>query len=121
MQTNVWLYLYVIYYRLLQHSGVSPDYTKEPSDLATGWPNVESVTLLLGKWWGSGILHAKVWISDERDVYIGSANNDWKSLTQVLSELYSWLPIYAPPFANLSVSYFSSHITCAHSDSESYR
>ncbi|KMT16926.1 hypothetical protein BVRB_2g043960 [Beta vulgaris subsp. vulgaris] len=69
--------------RLLQHSGVSPDYTKEPSDLATGWPNVESVTLLLGKWWGSGILHAKVWISDKRDVYIGSANNDWKSLTQV--------------------------------------
>ncbi|KNA11054.1 hypothetical protein SOVF_138550 [Spinacia oleracea] len=69
--------------RLLQHSGVYPDYTKEPSDLAIGRPNVKNVTLLLGKWWGSGIVHAKVWISDERDVYIGSANNDWKSLTQV--------------------------------------
>ncbi|XP_021758048.1 phospholipase D Z-like [Chenopodium quinoa] len=69
--------------RLLQHSGVYPDYTKEPSDLAAGRPNVENVTLLLGNWWGSGIVHAKVWISDERNVYIGSANNDWKSLTQV--------------------------------------
>ncbi|CAN8265093.1 unnamed protein product [Cochlearia groenlandica] len=69
--------------RLLSHSGVYPDYTKEPSDLAYGRSNVKNVTLLLSKWWGSGIVHAKVWISDDRDVYIGSANNDWKSLTQV--------------------------------------
>lgn len=69
--------------RFLQHSGVYPDYTKEPSDLASGRPNVENVTLLLGKWWGTGIVHAKVWISDHKDLYIGSANNDWKSLTQV--------------------------------------
>ncbi|XP_010519620.1 PREDICTED: phospholipase D Z-like isoform X2 [Tarenaya hassleriana] len=69
--------------RLLSHSGVYPDYTKEPSDLASGRSNVKNVTLLLSKWWGSGIVHAKVWISDRRDVYIGSANNDWKSLTQV--------------------------------------
>ncbi|KDP33512.1 hypothetical protein JCGZ_07083 [Jatropha curcas] len=69
--------------RLLQHSGVYPDFTKEPNDLASGRLNVDNVTLLLGEWWGSGIVHAKVWISDSRDVYIGSANNDWKSLTQV--------------------------------------
>ncbi|GMN35277.1 hypothetical protein TIFTF001_005196 [Ficus carica] len=69
--------------RLLSHSGVAPDYTKEPSDLASGRPNVKNVTLLLDQWWGSGIVHAKVWISDRRNVYIGSANNDWKSLTQV--------------------------------------
>ncbi|PKA52904.1 hypothetical protein AXF42_Ash001885 [Apostasia shenzhenica] len=69
--------------RLLQHSGVFPDFTQEPSDLASGKPNVHNVTLLLGDWWGSGIVHAKVWISDSRDIYIGSANNDWKSLTQV--------------------------------------
>lgn len=69
--------------RLLQHSGVSPDYDKEPNDLASGRTNVKSVTLLFAKWWGSGIVHAKVWISDNRDVYIGSANNDWKSLSQV--------------------------------------
>ncbi|MCD9638224.1 hypothetical protein HAX54_022053 [Datura stramonium] len=69
--------------RLLQHSGVYPDYTDEPSNLASGRPNVKNVTLLLSDWWGSGVVHAKVWISDSRDVYIGSANNDWKSLTQV--------------------------------------
>lgn len=69
--------------RFLQHSGVYPDYTKEPSDLASGRPNVKNVTLLLGNWWGSGIVHAKVWISDRQNMYIGSANNDWKSLTQV--------------------------------------
>ncbi|XP_010265574.1 PREDICTED: phospholipase D Z-like [Nelumbo nucifera] len=69
--------------RILQHSGVYPDYTNESSNLASGRPNVEAVTLLLDKWWGSGIVHAKVWISDHKDVYIGSANNDWKSLTQV--------------------------------------
>lgn len=71
------------FFRFLQHSGVYPDYTEEPSKLASGRPNVKNVTLLLGEWWGSGIVHAKVWISDRRDIYIGSANNDWKSLTQV--------------------------------------
>ncbi|XP_078437755.1 uncharacterized protein LOC144708367 [Wolffia australiana] len=69
--------------RIVQHSGVYPDFVDETSDLAAGKPNVQNVTLLLGKWWGSGIVHAKVWISDGRSVYIGSANNDWKSLTQV--------------------------------------
>ncbi|KEH35900.1 putative phospholipase D [Medicago truncatula] len=69
--------------RLLSHSGVYPTFTLEPSKLAYGRSNVKNVTLLLKDWWGSGIVHAKVWISDNRDVYIGSANNDWKSLTQV--------------------------------------
>ncbi|XP_023771456.1 uncharacterized protein LOC111920115 [Lactuca sativa] len=69
--------------RLLQHSGVYPDYTEEPSALASGRPNVQNVTLLIKDWFESGVLHAKVWISDSTDVYIGSANNDWKSLTQV--------------------------------------
>ncbi|KAG9149124.1 hypothetical protein Leryth_010714 [Lithospermum erythrorhizon] len=69
--------------KIIVHSGVYPDYTEEPSKLASGRPNVESVTLLFKDWWGSGVVHAKVWISDHQDVYIGSANNDWKSLTQV--------------------------------------
>ncbi|KAF5890857.1 centrosomal protein, partial [Clarias magur] len=30
-----------------------------------------------------GILHSKFWIVDRRHVYIGSANMDWRSLTQV--------------------------------------
>lgn len=32
---------------------------------------------------GGGVLHTKLWIIDEKHVYIGSANMDWRSLTQV--------------------------------------
>ncbi|KAL5710596.1 phospholipase D [Ranunculus cassubicifolius] len=70
--------------RILQHAGKSPDYTEESANLASGRPNVENVTLLLDEWWGSGAtIHSNIWISDEKDMYIGSAKNDWKSYTQV--------------------------------------
>ncbi|KAI9911268.1 hypothetical protein PsorP6_009910 [Peronosclerospora sorghi] len=36
------------------------------------------------EWYGSGILHQKIWIFDAQNVYVGSANMDWKSLTQVM-------------------------------------
>jgi phospholipase D3/4 len=32
---------------------------------------------------GSGILHTKLWVVDRKHVYLGSANLDWRSLTQV--------------------------------------
>ncbi|XP_075230962.1 5'-3' exonuclease PLD3-like isoform X2 [Lycorma delicatula] len=32
---------------------------------------------------GSGILHTKLWITDRQNFYVGSANMDWRSLTQV--------------------------------------
>jgi phospholipase D3/4 len=32
---------------------------------------------------GSGVLHTKFWIIDDKHAYIGSANMDWKSLTEV--------------------------------------
>ncbi|XP_059658254.1 uncharacterized protein LOC132304541 [Cornus florida] len=104
--------------RLLQHSGVYPDYTKEPSDLALGRPNVKSVTLLLSKWWGSGIVHAKVWISDNRDVYIGSANNDWKSLTQV-KEVGIYL-VGCPGIAEKVVVYYDNLWKLASLDDSAY-
>ncbi|XP_037325069.2 5'-3' exonuclease PLD3 [Pungitius pungitius] len=31
----------------------------------------------------SGVLHTKFWVVDKRHIYIGSANMDWRSLTQV--------------------------------------
>jgi phospholipase D3/4 len=70
----------------VQHSGFAPEFDQESADLAAGRPNVQNATLLFEDWWGSGVLHAKVWISDKKDLYIGSANNDWKSLTQVYSK-----------------------------------
>ena len=32
---------------------------------------------------GSGVLHTKLWVVDSRHFYLGSANMDWRSLTQV--------------------------------------
>ncbi|XP_037812840.1 5'-3' exonuclease PLD3-like [Lucilia sericata] len=32
---------------------------------------------------GGGVLHTKFWISDNKHIYLGSANMDWRSLTQV--------------------------------------
>ena len=32
---------------------------------------------------GHGILHTKMWVVDQRHFYMGSANLDWRSLTQV--------------------------------------
>lgn len=32
---------------------------------------------------GSGVLHSKFWIVDDEHFYVGSANMDWRSLTQV--------------------------------------
>ncbi|XP_027356911.1 phospholipase D Z-like [Abrus precatorius] len=104
--------------RLLSHSGVYPTFTLEPSKLAYGRPNVENVTLLLKDWWGSGIVHAKVWISDSKDVYIGSANNDWKSLTQVKE-----LGIYfsgCPEIAKKVEVYFNNLWTLASLNSSAY-
>lgn len=32
---------------------------------------------------GGGVLHTKFWIVDDQHIYIGSANMDWRALTQV--------------------------------------
>lgn len=39
--------------------------------------------LNMTKWFGSGVLHTKLWVIDKRDFYVGSANMDWRSLTEV--------------------------------------
>ena len=33
---------------------------------------------------GNGILHTKMWLVDGKHFYVGSANLDWRSYTQVL-------------------------------------
>jgi phospholipase D3/4 len=32
---------------------------------------------------GGGVLHTKLWIIDGEHFYVGSANMDWRSLTEV--------------------------------------
>lgn len=34
-------------------------------------------------WFGAGIMHQKLWLVDGESLYLGSANADWRSLTQV--------------------------------------
>lgn len=48
---------------------------------ALGAAEVRSInfTRLIGR----GILHTKLWVVDGRHFYVGSANMDWRSLTQV--------------------------------------
>jgi phospholipase D3/4 len=70
--------------RILQSPGFSGQ-QRESAALAEEFP--EKVTIHsvdMGAWYGgSGIMHQKIWIFDARHLYLGSANMDWKSITQV--------------------------------------
>ena len=54
---------------------------KETEDLASLGAEVR--TLDFQQLMGGGILHTKLWIADGKHFYVGSANFDWRSLTQV--------------------------------------
>lgn len=58
--------------------------TGEANDLKEVCKNTVSIrTYDPQPWFKGGIMHAKVWIADDKDIYLGSANTDWLSLTQV--------------------------------------
>ncbi len=44
---------------------------------------VEVRPVAMKGWYGAGIMHQKVWLLDRQSFYLGSANTDWRSLTQV--------------------------------------
>jgi phospholipase D3/4 len=60
----------------------------------------------LGHWYDGGIMHQKIWVFDGAHVYLGSANNDWKSLTQV-KELGVAVE-RSPPVAEAVTRYFNT-------------
>ena len=37
---------------------------------------------------GAGILHTKLWVVDGKHFFVGSANMDWRALTQVISTFF---------------------------------
>ncbi|XP_076750929.1 5'-3' exonuclease PLD3 [Xylocopa sonorina] len=45
--------------------------------------NAKVVSLNFAGLLGGGVLHTKLWLVDRTHVYVGSANMDWRSLTQV--------------------------------------
>ncbi|KAG8514453.1 Phospholipase D4 [Galemys pyrenaicus] len=80
-----------------------------------------------------GVLHSKFWVVDGRHVYVGSANMDWRSLTQVkelgavlyncsrlaadLEKTFQTYWMLGAPRAKLPKTWspgFSSHINCSH-------
>jgi phospholipase D3/4 len=70
--------------RILQSPGFSG--TKQESDtLQAEFPDRISIhSINMGQWYGGGgIMHQKIWIFDACHLYIGSANMDWKSISQV--------------------------------------
>jgi phospholipase D3/4 len=70
--------------RIVQSPGFSRD--KQESDLLqASFPDQISIhSVEMGKWYGGGgIMHQKIWIFDQRHLYLGSANMDWKSIAQV--------------------------------------
>jgi len=70
--------------RILQSPGFS-GHKQESDALQADFPNRISIhSVDMGKWYGGGgIMHQKVWIFDQRHLYLGSTNMDWKSITQV--------------------------------------
>jgi len=63
----------------------------------------------------SGVLHTKFWVVDKTHIYIGSANMDWRALTQVINYifviLFMWMEISSRDFRGdndlLSIGYLN--------------
>lgn len=70
--------------RILESPGFSRQ-KQESETLREKFPNeVEIHSISMGDWYGgSGIMHQKIWIFDSENLYLGSANMDWKSISQV--------------------------------------
>ena len=69
--------------RILQSPGFSA--AKPESDtLHDRHPDVITIHQVnMAAWYGGGIMHQKIWVFDRRNLYLGSANMDWKSIMQV--------------------------------------
>jgi phospholipase D3/4 len=75
--------------RIIQSRGFEDPTVKEKPNaeshrLAKKFPiQVQIRQISMDEWYGAGIMHQKIWIFDQRSIYIGSANMDWKSISQV--------------------------------------
>ena len=72
-----------VHVRVLQSPGFLEG-PQEPDRLAAAFPDQFHVRQVdMAAWYGGGIMHQKLWLFDEKSLYLGSANMDWRSLTQV--------------------------------------
>lgn len=71
-----------VHIRILQSPGFGD--APESEALRQQFPSqVEIRQIEMADWYGSGIMHHKLWIFDRASFYLGSANMDWRALTQV--------------------------------------
>jgi phospholipase D3/4 len=93
--------------RILQSPGFSGQ-KQESDQLKELFPEKVSIhSIEMGKWYGGGgIMHQKIWIFDSSHVYLGSANMDWKSISQVKEVGVAVED--CPEFAADTASYFES-------------
>ncbi|KAJ8979443.1 hypothetical protein NQ317_006757 [Molorchus minor] len=61
----------------------SQNYPNIDTELLAKRKAAEVRSLNFAKLLGGGVLHTKLWIVDKKHIYVGSANMDWRSLTQV--------------------------------------
>ncbi len=69
--------------RIIESPGFN-NKTPESQALKDKYPDqVDIHQIKMSDWFGGGIMHQKIWVFDSKNIYLGSANMDWKSLTQV--------------------------------------
>jgi phospholipase D3/4 len=70
--------------RVVQSAGFAGRGATEAEQLAARFPEVMQVrAAAMGAWYGAGTMHQKFIIADRSHFYLGSANMDWRALSQV--------------------------------------
>lgn len=75
--------------RIVQSRGFGDPAAQGPPDqesdrIAREFPRQVQIRQIdMEDWYGAGIMHQKIWVFDRQSIYIGSANMDWKSISQV--------------------------------------
>lgn len=70
--------------RIIQNGNWYTETHPELDALVEKYPeNVNIFVVKMTDWYGTGVMHQKIWIFDQKTIYLGSANMDWKALTQV--------------------------------------
>ena len=66
-------------------------YPTNDTDTLKKIAGIEVRTLDVHRLVGSGIIHTKLWVVDGEHIYLGSANMDWRSFTEVGLTALNWL------------------------------
>ena len=85
-------------------------YSTNDTDTLAKVKGIEVRTLDVERLIGSGIIHTKLWIVDGHHIYLGSANMDWRSYTEVSAKNSS---VYVLNFSVIWFCYFCYHFPVA--------